>query len=343
MIPHKVRYSSGPGNMINGYKINRRGFCRATIHSAGLLAGLHKGLYCQKNTVSRVVIATRTDLRTSLFDFNADNIARLLDTAMEAYFEKNAAAAWSALFSARDVVGLKVNCLAGKGLSTHPLLVEAVIQRLLEAGVQAHRIIVWDRLDRDLERAGYRIYYGRAKPQCYGTNRVGYTRQIFEFGSVGSLLSRIIRDQCTAVINLPVLKDHGIVGVSVGLKNYFGAINNPNKYHDNIGDPFVADVNMLPDIRNKTRLTICDALTPQYEGGPPYMPRWTWQMDSLMVARDMVALDYTGWQIIEKQRKLHDLPSLEAAGRKPAFIHTAADENHLLGTDDPAKIMVKRV
>ncbi|MBN1996974.1 DUF362 domain-containing protein [candidate division KSB1 bacterium] len=329
--------------MSHNHAINRRRFCQSSIIGASLLAGLHNGIYCQNGSFSRVVIATRSDLRFSRFDFFSDRISKLLDTAIENYFEKKSPAVWADLFSQRDVVGLKVNCLAGKGLSTHPFLVEAVIQRLLQAGVEAHKIIVWDRLDRDLERAGYSLYYGRSKSQCYGTNRVGYSGQIVEFGSAGSLVSRIISDLCTAVINLPVLKDHGIVGVSVGMKNFFGAINNPNKYHDNIGDPYVADVNMFPDIRNKTRLTICDALTPQYEGGPPFMPQWTWQMDSLMVAQDMVALDYTGWQIIEQQREFNNLPSLEASGRKPSYIHTAADEKHLLGTDDPAKIFVKKV
>src|SRR5208283_4390145 len=78
------------------------------------------------------------------------------------------------------------------------------------------------------------------------------------------------------------------------LKNLFGAIHNPNKYHLNVGDPYVADVNMLPPIRQKVRLHICDATTAQYEGGPSYMPQWTWPCNSLLVSRDPVALDFVG-------------------------------------------------
>jgi len=92
------------------------------------------------------------------------------------------------------------------------------------------------------------------------------------------------------------------VGVTMALKNLFGAIHNPNKYHITAGDPYVADVNMLPPIRQKVRLTICDAIAPQYEGGPSYMPQWSWPFNGVIASRDPVALDYTGWQIIERKR-----------------------------------------
>lgn len=37
--------------------------------------------------------------------------------------------------------------------------------------------------------------------------------------------------------------------MSIALKNMYGAIHNPNKYHRNGCDPFAADLNILPDIR----------------------------------------------------------------------------------------------
>ncbi len=294
-------------------------------------------------TTSRVVIAQRSDVRTSDRQLSGDAIQKLLDTTIENLFQGKSLQVWSSLFSKNDVVGLKVNCLAGKGLSTSNELVQAVIERLLEIGIEKQHIIVWDRLSSDLERAGYQIYYGRNKPQCYGNDRTGYTSEIYEHGSIGSHLSRIVTEECTAIINLPILKDHGIVGVSAALKNYFGAIHNPNKYHDSVGDPYVADVNMLDDIRKKTRLTICDALTPQYEGGPPYMPQWTWRMDSLIAATDMVAMDQIAWQTIEGKRKEAGLKSLKDVGREPTYIATAADPDHRLGTNDPAKIELIKV
>ena len=59
-----------------------------------------------------------------------------------------------------------------------------------------------------------------------------------------------------------------LFGVTIALKSMFGAIHNPNKYHMNVGNPYVADVFMLPPIRQKVRLHICDATTAQYGAGP---------------------------------------------------------------------------
>jgi uncharacterized protein (DUF362 family) len=163
------------------------------------------------------------------------------------------------------------------------------------------------------------------------------------YGSAGSLLSKTLTHTCDAVINLPVLKDHGIVGVTLALKNLFGAIHNPNKYHTNAGDPFVADVNMFEPIRRKVRLTICDGLTAQYEGGPSYMPQWSWPYNGLLVARDPVALDYTGWQILERKRAEKGMKPLRELHREPLYIATAADAGHRLGTNDPKRIDVLEV
>lgn len=292
---------------------------------------------------SRVVWASGAAIRAGKTSYSSAAVLRLLDKSIEALYQEKAETVWSALFGPDDVVGLKVNCLAGRGMSTSQELVDAVSERLLEAGVAENHIIIWDRLDRDLESAGYKIYRGRSKRQCYGNNQFGYTSDLYSFGEAGSLLSRILTDQCTKVINMPILKDHGIVGVSVAMKNLFGAINNPNKYHDFVGDPYVADVCAIPAIRRKIVLSICDAFTPQYEGGPPYMPQWTWQADSLLVAKDMVAMDRIGWDAIEKQRAANGLESLKEVGREPVYIHTAADANHRLGVSDFNKIELVEV
>jgi len=140
------------------------------------------------------------------------------------------------------------------------------------------------------------------------------------------------------IVLLPVLKDHGIVGVTMALKNLFGAIHNPNKYHVTAGDPYVADVFMLPPIRQKVRLTICDAITAQYEGGPSFLPQWSWPFNGLIVSRDPVALDYVGWQIIEHKRAEKGLKPLRELQREPAYIARAADARHRIGTNDPRLI-----
>jgi uncharacterized protein (DUF362 family) len=266
-------------------------------------------------------------------------LAGLLDRALQAVYDCDSPLeAWKKIARPNEVVGLKVNCLAGRGASTNPVLVDAVCERLRQAGVPDKNIVVWDRLNADLEHAGFRVASRKDRIRFLGNDTSGYENELAVFGSVGSLVSKTLTQVCDAVINLPVLKDHGIVGVTMALKNLFGAIHNPNKYHIAAGDPYVADVNMLPPIRAKVRLTVCDAIAPQYEGGPSYMPQWAWPFNALLASRDPVALDYTGWRIIEQQRAAKGLTSLQAAKREPAYIARAADAQHRLGTNDPAMI-----
>jgi len=291
---------------------------------------------------SRVVIARDPMLRglgrrpgSSL---DPDRLLKLLDRAMQSFYNCDSPAEpWKKVVRPGEIVGLKVNCLAGRGTaSTNVKLVEAIVERLQQAG--AKDIVIWDRLNGDLENAGFRLGSKQAGVRYVGNDSAGYEDQLSIFGSVGSLVSRTLTRTCDAVINLPVLKDHGIAGVTLALKNLFGAIHNPNKYHVDVGDPYIADVNMLPAIRQKVRLTICDATTAQYEGGPSYMPQWSWPFNGLLVAQDRVALDYTGWRLIEQKRSEQGMKSLEALGRAPKYIATAADARHRLGTNDPNRI-----
>jgi uncharacterized protein (DUF362 family) len=238
------------------------------------------------------------------------------------------------------VVGLKVNCLAGKGISTSPELVKAISERLQQVGAE---IVVWDRLNRDLERGGFSIREKGKGPRCFGNDYLGFGQQLETHNLVGSLICRTLVEVCDVVINLPVLKDHGITGVTMAMKNMFGAIHNPNKYHLNVGDPYVPDVCMLKPIREKVVLTICDAITAQYEGGPSFMPHWTWPFNGLIVGVDPVALDHTGWQILERKRKEAGMSSLREAGREPTYIATAADSKHKLGTNDLNQIELLEV
>jgi len=287
---------------------------------------------------SRVVIARDPALRGYGGAPDSNRVSKLLDHAMQSFYGSDSAVeAWKKLVHPGEVVGLKVNCLSGRGAATNTLLVEAICERLQQAGIRPQEIVIWDRLNSDLESAGFRVAR-KDRIRCLGNDTAGYGGDLEVFGSAGSLLSNTIARTCDAVINLPVLKDHGIVGVTLALKNLFGAIHNPNKYHVNAGDPYVADVNMFPVIRQKVRLSICDGITAQYEGGPSYMPQWSWPYNGLIVARDPVALDYTGCQILERKRAEKGMKTLRELHREPVYIATAADAAHRLGTNDPKQI-----
>lgn len=284
---------------------------------------------------SKIVIARETLLQPVQNQIDTDRLLNLLDSGMQTYFNTdNALNAWKKIVRTGEVIGLKVNCLSGRG-GTHPELVQAISERLRAAGIRAEDIIIFDRLNEDLENGGFKIATGENTIKCFGNDFVGFSSDFEIFGSAASLVTKTITRICDGVINLPVLKDHGIAGITLSLKNMFGTIHNPNKYHLNVGDPYIADVNMLPSIRNKTRFIICDAIYSQFEGGPSYMPQWSWPYNGLLFSTDPVALDYTGWQLIEAKRAEHNFKPLKEIGREPTYISTAADKNHLLGTNDP--------
>ncbi len=271
-------------------------------------------------------------------------MAALLDHAVRTLFgHDHSVDAWRNLVHPGETVSLKVNTLGGRGISTNVQLVAAICERLQQASVKPADITIWDRDSVELERAGFHVAIGGDRVQCYGTDRVGYEQELSAYGSVGSLLSKILTQRSNVLINVPVLKDHDGAGVTIALKNMYGVINNPNKYHPNGCNPYVADLNMLPEIRSRMRLTICDATTALYEGGPAYKPEHSWSANTLIVSQDPVALDHTGWQIIERKRAEKGLKTLEAEERAPGYIATAADAEHRLGTNDPKKISLIEV
>ena len=319
---------------------NRREFLKACAASAVIARGTYPfSAFSSAREKSKVVIARDPLLRGSGSSLDSGRVLKMLDRSVQAlYASDSPLEAWKKVVRPGEVVGLKVNGLAGRGISTSVVLVEAICERLQEAGIPQKDIVIWDRLNTDLESAGFRIVTRQDRVRCIGNDTLGYEDDLAIYGSVGSRLSKTLTQVCDAVINLPVLKDHGIAGVTVALKNLFGAIHNPNKYHLNVGDPYVADINMLPPIRKKVRLNICDALVAQYEGGPSFMPQWTWPYNGLMVSLDPVAMDYVGWQILEQKRADKGMKSLVAMERAPNYIATAADAQHRLGTNDPRQI-----
>jgi uncharacterized protein (DUF362 family) len=307
----------------------------------GLFAAVEQEVSLAK---SRVVISRDALLRGAGTTVDSHRMLSLLDRSMQALFDRdNPVEAWKKLVRPGETVGLKVNALGGRGFSSNFQLVESICERLQEGGIKANDIVVWDRDTDELEHAGFHVSTGGNRVQCFGTDRVDYEQELVTHGSVGSRLSKILTQRCNVLINVPVLKDHDGAGVTIALKNMYGVIHNPNKYHPNGCNPYIADLNMLPEIRTKMRLTICDATTACFEGGPGYKPQYSWKNNALMVSQDPVALDYTGWQIIERKRAEKGFKTLASDRRAPHYIATAADAQHRLGTNDPKRIELVEV
>jgi uncharacterized protein (DUF362 family) len=243
----------------------------------------------------------------------------------------------------RDKIGIKINTIGGKRISTRPNVAMCLANFISENHDKDGTVIVWDRTNRELKDAGYKLNRNRTGVKVFGTDTlgIGYNRNLISHRNIGSLFSAIQSDQISSSISLAILKDHGLAGVTAGMKNYFGAISNPNKYHDTNCDPYVAEVFDSSLIKKKHRLTILDGLIIQYHRGPSYHSRWAEKQGMLIFSFDPVAADSIGWRIIEKLRAKKGLPSLGEEDREPRYLKTA--EKMGLGIADIDKIKIKEV
>lgn len=308
--------------------MTRREFSKKLLSTT---VGLGASLYLPGTpikTESIVALARSGELLRTGNDVKKAAAAKYLERAMKTITGAvSSPEAWKTLFSAKEKVGIKLSCLPGKSLSSSYGLVMAIVDGLRSAGVKERNIYIWERTDRELETAGFKVTDSGLN--IVGTDHFyggGYSSDIEISGSVGTCFSQIVTE-VDALISVPVLKDHDIAGVSIGMKNFFGAIHNPNKFHGNRCDPYVADLCNHRFIKSKWRLTVCDATRVQVHNGPAFYPKYAWEYGGLLVSRDPAALDYIGWRIIDERRKELGLKSLAETDREPSYILSAAKLN----------------
>jgi uncharacterized protein (DUF362 family) len=259
-------------------------------------------------------------------------------TVARAASEPTPVAAMRRLFRPTDVVGIKVNALAAGGPAPTPALVGRLCDWLQEAGVPARSIVVFDRTDRELAAAGFAINRGPGGVRCFGTNQ-DYDWTPREWGPGASCFARFLVNDVTALINVGALKDHDLAGVSVGLKNWYGVIHNPNKHHDDGCQPYIPHLAAYPLVADRLRLTVIDGIRAQCHGGPARSPRWMWPWQGVMASTDPVAVDAVGWSILEARRRVVGLGTLAEAKREPRYI--AAAQAIGLGVADMQAITVE--
>ncbi len=160
------------------HSASRRDFLKKALLGAAALragGGIQLQAAEQGAAKSKVVIARDAQLRGSGSAVDSRRLLALLDRAVQALFDRDhASEAWKMLVKPGELVGLKVNTLGGRGISSNLQLVEAICERLQEAGIQANAIVVWDRETEELERAGFHIATDGKGVQCFGTDRVDY-------------------------------------------------------------------------------------------------------------------------------------------------------------------------
>ena len=288
--------------------------------------------------MSRVVVVKYTGAAGDKF-LERDQYRMLLDAAVKTLAGTDDFRAYLKGLFPKGAVGMKTNCLARFNPTLLPL-VDALSELLMaSAGVAENDIVVWERGNRELSNAGFKLNASSFGRRCLGTdtNGVGYDdSQFYSFGRVNSLVTSILTRLVDHSINLGVLKHHSIAGMSAGLKNMYGAVNNPNKYHANNCSPFAAEISGLEPIRTKHRLTIIDAIRVQCDKGPAFDAASMVAYNGLVVSQDPIAVDRIALEILQHLRELKGLPPLAKVGREVKYL--TAGEQAGLGVNTRSQI-----
>ena len=275
--------------------------------------------------------------------------------------QTTAAAAWRSLVSTQDVIGIKVFSAAGEISGTRPAVVAAVVHGLLDAGLPADHIIIWDKHADDLRAAGYFGLGRQLGVRVAGAVEAGYDPTNFylpdspvignlvygdlEFGKKGegvgrkSFVSKLVSREITKIISVAPLLNDNELGVSGHLYSVaLGSVDNTARFEATpAGSPWPCRrFTRCPSVGDRVVLNVTDALIGQYQGGARGLLQYSSLPGQLWFSRDPVALDTMAVAELARERR-----ALDAAEFKPHLeIYTNAVLLQL-GVSDPAKIRVE--
>src|SRR3989339_474817 len=239
--------------------------------------------------------------------------------------------------TATSIIGVKINCLAGAMLSTHPAVVNAIISGLtsmLNGTFPPYNIIVFDdRMESMIIAAGYTLQ-NTAGQVRYVTTQDSWSAETYAIKGTNQHLSCMVQ-QADYLINVPVLKDHNQAGLTFALKNFYGIVSSPGSLHDDKCSPMIAEVYALA--ASKVKLIVGDAIFAAHRGGPSTMA--TFAPNTLVIGTDPVATDVEALRIINEQRVATGMAliAMDATG-DARHISVAAGQPYVLG--DPLLLKV---
>jgi len=318
-----VRQQSGRG------AVTRRGFLAAGVAAAGTAAwaarqGANGGPLVAKVRCESVLVDGMPD---------GDTVYRMLDEAARQLAGTALPDLLVSLVRPDEVVGLKVNTLAGFEFSTNPEVAQAVARGLMEGGHPETGIVIWDRFHDHLARALYPLNTDGPGLRCYGGEGVaGTDPDVFYASDLGdgepSYFYQVLTHDVQKVINIPVPKDHNCAGISGCLKNLaFGSVNNTVRFHGppHYCDPMTAEICAHPALAGKVVLHVMDALRVLYDGGPVVSdPDAVLDNHELWLSRDPVALDALVIELVNEKRAEAGLAPVGEDSAPAPHVHTAA-------------------
>lgn len=262
-------------------------------------------------------------------------VASMIDAGVKTFFgAASADAAWKQLFAPGARVGLKINLLGRPHIYTAREVTEAVAVAAIAAGVKPGDVLVWDRYKDHFPPTAYALGFGAHGEQIVAGGEYDRVRGAMTSGGMCGI-DTIATRRTDVTINLPVLKDHGLSGVTLALKNIaFGAYEHHRKAHDGNCDPYIAEACAHFWANVKVPLIVLDATSGCFDGGPrPSSRSSLWNEGAIYVATDPVALDVVCRRVVMAQRRVRGLGDRT---RDCLHIETAARKG--LGVGDSSRI-----
>ncbi|KAB2838894.1 MAG: DUF362 domain-containing protein [Melioribacteraceae bacterium] len=279
---------------------------------------------------SKVVLVKHSKVIKEEGEVNNLLLDEMLERALTTFSgDKTSALLWKKLFSQREIIGLKVNTLGlssiekSSGVNHYGAIINSILQSASKASLKNENFIVWDRSSDELRSAGLTVQKENGKTKIFGTTEsyksdtTGLFSDPINVGDKTTTITKILTETCSALINIPVLKDHQSAGFTGALKNHYGTISNPRDFHaNNCTSPGIPEINALPEIRNKQKLIIADALMGVFNGGPRWNRSYMWPYGGILVGVDPVAVDTVMLGIINEKRKLEGMPIISDSTAK---------------------------
>jgi len=334
---------------MSAQKITRREFINQTVSTSLGAALLGQHLFAKEASKkwfqkpATVVKVTHSQALAEDGTTNTTIVQQMIEKALCEFTQaKDGRDAWNHFVEPKDTIGIKINTLglrhvAGTKYTLHfHAVTSAITEGLKKIAVKPSNMLIWDMRERHLQEAGFspNTEASSAEIRCLSAQENDFDEKAYELGGRTTYVTKILTQDTSALISVPLAKTHRMSGVTGALKFHYGTINNPRDFHaDNCCNPGIAEVNTLPPIREKTRVIIMDALYTVIEGGPTWNLPNLRRTNSILVATDPVALDCILLEMIEGFRKAENLEPITPVAK---HIKLAADLG--LGEYDRAKI-----
>jgi len=264
------------------------------------------------------------------------------------------AEAWRRFFEPADVVGIKVNCGGFPHCISDYGIVAETIRQLMQVGIPASRIYVYERFQNQLTECDYgpKIPEGIQIVAAERANRFadndGYDpatyleADLFGEEDTRSNLMKLVSQRLTKIINIPNMKDHGAAGVTGCLKNIaYGSFSNVARTHQRGKShtlSFVGTLASIEPLRSRTVLQIMDGLRAVWHGGPfARSTKYVFYPQRILFGTDPVAIDRLLLDIIDDKRKAEG--AISVWDRNPASLQM--DNSRARDADPNVNILIR--